>query len=638
MPQINVDKDPGWYGGAIDVTVTFGPNSRKAIITEDDRVPVLSEVLAYDRGPLATEDVPPGDPNTPGYVDRPFLAVTQDGRGNVFYDGGFPKFYNQSLMVGGAWPATPPTTFAALTAASKYLHNALNFVANKTEVAKGNRKILFVGNEVVSGSYPIKGSHYNPPGGQGGENGIYGFRDTFSAVAAVAGYVPTFYDRSDSPTGKLDLTFAYLSQFVAVIFLGSANTDKGTTYVTKQFSDELAYYRTQGYGVGIITDHNGAFFTDLQTAVTNSSVFCYDPNQIAQHFGTYFSGNVYRAPKNVGEIRAGLGGDHPLLANLSDSEFIFAGGSESLVMVETFAGNQVPVNQPKTYHLSTPGTHRINVLVQDNDGAVQVRPYRYDIIDPSNLLFQDARARTIGTTLTTLKKSFDLSLFYNVATPPTMSGYILRNNVRMGTFHLANNVMSTKFCSGGSGGFEYLPTDIVGYQIKDPFIYKVETTIQAFDRTELEKQWTQPSQIGKLLAATPDYSGIRSTEALRMFWQFANVQYRDVAGDPGNVFGIWPRVLSRVKRALSGSLSMCNNWVALTPADWAANKPTNPAEGDTAVVASTGMVYSWWITDGTGTWTASEETAAKFYTAGRLLRDIRTGDIYRIDATKLTKQ
>lgn len=630
MPQINVDKEPGWYGGAIDVTVTFGADSRKAIITEDDRIPVLSEVLAYDRGPLASGLPNPATPNAPGYVDRPFLAVTQDGRGNVFYDGGFPKFYNTNIKIknGGSWPAQLPTTFAGLDAAAKYLHNALRFISNKTKVNAGNNKILFVGNGVITSEYPLKGSYYDQlPGQKGPENG---FRDTFNCVSSIAGYAPTYYSADDAPNNKIDLTFEYLDQFAAVIFLGSGNSNPSSTYVTPRFSSELAYYRSLGNGVGIITDHNNAFYTDAVTAAANSGVFCYDPNQLAKNFGTFFSGDVDRNPVSVGAIRAALGGDHPLLANLGDNESIFAGGSESLVMVETFAANQVPVDQPKVFNLTTAGTHRINVLVQDNNGQVAVKPYRYDLIDPSSLFLLDQRARVVGQTYSSIKKSFDMILSYNIPNPPSMSGYVFRNAVRMGTFSMVNNAITIKYCSGNSGGFEFLPTDKVGFSIQFPFLYRVETVVQNVDRTQLVANWTQPAVLGKLLAATPDYTGMKTTEALRAFWQYCNAQYRDRFTGPGNVFGIWPRVLSRCKRGLSGPLGMCNLWVATNPADWTANKPANPAEGDSVIIATTNDVYTWWITNGTGAWELRSEKANALFGLARGVNNTRDNTIWII--------
>lgn len=45
--------------------------------------PALSEYIAYDT-------------LTPA---NPFIAVTQDGAGNVVYDGGFPKLYNQYAVL-----------------------------------------------------------------------------------------------------------------------------------------------------------------------------------------------------------------------------------------------------------------------------------------------------------------------------------------------------------------------------------------------------------------------------------------------------------------------------------------------------------------------------------------------------------
>jgi hypothetical protein len=627
MADVTVSPQPGYYGGEQTVVVTFPPDVRKAIITQDDVAPVLSEVLAYDQGPLYPNapphtGVPPGD-----IVARPFMAVTQDGRGNVVYDAGFPKYYN------GTMPSPRPTTFAMLTAAMKYLYNALNFIA-KPNVT---RKILFIGNTATGSPYDTKASLI-----AGNTYGAEGFRDTFELVAGLAGFTYDIRNVSDfGGLGKIDGTLTTFNQYSCVVVMCGANLAVGQTNITTQFSQELASYRAGGGGVMIITDHCDRIYTNLADAVANGSIFGGDATKVSQYYGTYFSGNVDRAPVLVSEIKSQLAlnggpGDHPLLNNMADTDSIYAGGSESLVMVETYASSQVDPLVTHSYFYDSAGVKRLNVLVQMEDGTVFVRPYRYDLIDPSDLMLRDARDRVTGPTLQTVKRGFDLHVFYNMASPPTMTGRVLRNGEPHGTFMLSNNVMTLKMCSGTDSTFNYLPTDRIGFAIEVPFIYTMETTIQALDVSMVNASWTRVAGLGTALLATPDYTGMGKKNAIKQLWEYSNLLYRDTSESTGNVYGIWPRVLTRIDRALKGIPGSCNLWIATNAADWAANKPVNPVEADTVIQADNNNVYTWWIKDGIGSWVTNTSKAAAFFYQGRKVVDKRGTGTWVIGANSTT--
>jgi hypothetical protein len=627
MADVTVSVPPGYYGGAQTVVVTFPANVRKAIITQDDVPPVLSEVLAYDQGPLYSSEppftgVPPGD-----IVDRPFLAVTQDGRGNVVYDAGFPKYYN------GTMPVPTPSSFATLTPAMKYMYNALKFIA-KPNVPK---KILIVGNTRTGENYDVKGS---------GSTGIpaSGFLDTFNVVLPMAGFTFDVKNVTDFPgTNMVDGTLSLFNQYCAVVVLCGHYCTAAEQFITEQFASELASYRANGGGVFIITDHLERIYTSLADATANSVGFGKDANRCAKYYGTYFSGAVDRAPVLVSEIKRQLSlnggsGNHPLLANLADTESIFAGGSESLVMVETYAAYQVNPANPQSYTFTQPGSHRLNVLVQMNDGTVFVRPFRYDLIDPSNLLLVDTRNRTISQTHQTVKRMFDLAMIYNIGSPPTLTGRVTRNGIPHGTFQLSNNVITLKMCSGNNTTFGFLPTDKIGFLIEVPFLYNVNTTVQALSLTALNASWTQLAGLGKELIALPDYTGLTKKDATLQFWQYANVQYRDEKETGGNAYGIWPRVLTRVGRALEGGAGSCKLWIATNTADWTANKPTNPVQADTVIQADNNKVYTWWVNDGVGAWALSTETASEFFGSGRLVVNTRnTAEVWQIGVGSTVK-
>lgn len=124
---------PGKYPETARMLIGYEGIS-KVTYTVNDLEPVVSEYITYD-----TLNPP-----------NPFIAVTQDGRGNVLYDGGFPKLYNGSMSSG--------TTFQTLSGSFKYFANALEWISNTEKVSEGNRNILILGDSNVGESYSIKGT------------------------------------------------------------------------------------------------------------------------------------------------------------------------------------------------------------------------------------------------------------------------------------------------------------------------------------------------------------------------------------------------------------------------------------------------------------------------------------------------
>ncbi len=80
MANVFVDTPPGFYLNPVDVNVSFGPEVKEVSLNMNGTPPSISKYISYD-----TLNPP-----------NPFIAITQDGNGNVIYDGGFPKFYNTS--------------------------------------------------------------------------------------------------------------------------------------------------------------------------------------------------------------------------------------------------------------------------------------------------------------------------------------------------------------------------------------------------------------------------------------------------------------------------------------------------------------------------------------------------------------
>lgn len=78
MTDISFDVPEGYYTTPFTATASFGPDVRAVQFSVNGAPPTVSKYIAYDTL------TPP----------KPFIAVTQDGKGNVVYDGGFPKLYN----------------------------------------------------------------------------------------------------------------------------------------------------------------------------------------------------------------------------------------------------------------------------------------------------------------------------------------------------------------------------------------------------------------------------------------------------------------------------------------------------------------------------------------------------------------
>lgn len=332
--HVNLDHKAGTYTTRQTVDWQASQAVDFVMFTINGLMPTLSEYVAYD-----TLNPP-----------NPFIAVTQDGRGNVVYDGGFPKFYN-------IYAPAPGTPFASLTGAFKYLHNALNFVSNKTKVNAGNRNVLILGDRVGDDAeyYTVKGSQN------------YGFRISFTNLFAIAGYNPVFKDINDY-SGTLNPTLAELDQYCAVLHMSSDYTT-ATGRFTKEGVAAMVAYREAGNGVILITDH-GPDIGDVNTAANGSyGAFFRTANQLVAEYGAYFSGNFDRTPVNVGFLRNTYG-NHFLYSGMTDADAIAAGPSESRVFIANYPRykpNELPVLQLED------GCYNIQILTRLKDGTVEIQ-------------------------------------------------------------------------------------------------------------------------------------------------------------------------------------------------------------------------------------------------------------------------
>jgi len=164
--NLYLEPTPGVYKTDQTINIKKNTTVKNVIYTTDGKAPTLAKYIAYD-------NLSPSNP---------FIAVVQDGKGNVVFDGGFPKFYNNQW---GNW-----TTYSSLSDTFKYFANVLNFIANPAKVSAGNKKILFLGDGTAS--YLINGT------------GEADFKKSINGICSVLGFIPTIMQSNNFANNIID--------------------------------------------------------------------------------------------------------------------------------------------------------------------------------------------------------------------------------------------------------------------------------------------------------------------------------------------------------------------------------------------------------------------------------------------------
>lgn len=632
MADIISSIEPGQYSSGQTLTLTFPPNTRRAIITRDDRSPVLTEILAYDTGYIEpvpslapTESNP--NPGTGPMVQRPFIAVTQDGRGNVTFDGGFPKFYNIHIknQNGGSFPPLPYTSWSQLPPAARYMNNCIRFCANPRKVLTGNKKILLLNTAKPTDTYNADLSLRESPSNALAEGC---FKDTFQGIAQLGGWDLTILGVS-AAGGKYDLDNTYFDQYAAVIFMGTfpynAPPTEAQFRISEKCAQALALFRTNGNGVIIITDHTNKNFVDINDAVNNSAVFAPDSNRVAKYFGAYFTGDVNRQPVSVGTIRAQLGengqpGDHILFEGLSDSDMIYAGGSESLTRPQLFDSDMVPHDQPWTTQFTTAGTYRVNVLVQLDDGTIITRPMRFVIINPGDITIQDTYARVVNNSSVTFKRTIDYSVSPGASVSQVLQGKIVVSGIHVGYFEtrVTDNKINTIYhpFSGAGTPMPLFDGKTLNFVITEPFEYTVSTLInRADDKTYFESSGS-PSTFVRAVSQHPYFVGIPENTFLSELASYADKSFGQTETLGDFILGMWWKVIGKGRLSFKNSpLLPCRMKVYPDQATWDANKPAVGSVGEAVIIANTNRLYYW--DNIPMQWSQHDSTAAGLFDTGR---------------------
>lgn len=437
MASMTPTPTPGPYLEGQDVHFTFSPDIVGVAYSTDGTPPSISKYIAYDN-------------LTPR---NPFIAVTEDGRGRVVYDGGFPKIYNGSAPPVGSG-------FNEFSGSYKYVYNVLKWIANQEKLAAGNNKILILGdsNVTMGESYSIKSTISNS------------FFTSLSRLCEAVGYVPTFKERSDYGA-ELNPTLAEMEQYCC-LFVLSSKFDK--SYITQNAVNDIVTYRENGNGIYILTDH-GPVIPDIATAGGNTTGFFATANKIAVRFGAFFSGDYARTPVNCGWLRQNYG-DHPLYNGILDSETVYAGASESRVVVTT-ANVFDPATMP-SIRVDKKGINTIQILAVLSDGPMITGRYVY-IVQGDEFVFVRVTNPTTGLVETNQGKIYadpagkaTAEMWVDGSTLGTVWGEILKNGKRIGELYYTTAGGSKVYWYAGS--LERTPirnADAIVQAIKIPFSY-----------------------------------------------------------------------------------------------------------------------------------------------------------------------
>jgi hypothetical protein len=428
--DIYLDPPAGIYQVPKTINVYLSNDVEDAIVTDDGTTPTLAEYIAYD-------DLDP--PN-------PFIAVVQDGRGNVAFDGGFPKLYN--FRHDPAW-----SSFNDLSASFKYVYNVLDFIANKDKVQAGNNKILILGDANTGDNYCIK------------ETATNDFYLSLEKLSEVSGY-EFVYRTTEDYGALLDPSYAFLEEHVAVVLFSTLNLTLGNGKLSSQAIANLVAFRENGNGIFIITDHG-----------SGSNGYYVTANQLASEYGAYFEGNHSRTPVNVGFLRTNYG-DHPLYNNLLDTEDIYADASESRVFITeypTYDNSTIP-----DQNLVTPGYTNYKFLIRDRSGNLQSLNYTYglqvaEIVDFLNEQGQVITSKNIG-----VSNRAQIDFQINDAGLGNIDGLVKRNGIVVGDVFFDGTSQEVQYYRHDGNKIIVDDGDIISVEITSPLQYTKNLQIERF--------------------------------------------------------------------------------------------------------------------------------------------------------------
>lgn len=169
MANLALSVAPGYYLEAQNASWVLGADVDFVSFTKDGPSPAISKYIAYDTL------TPP----------NPFIAVTQDGNGNVVYDGGFPKFYNNVAPPAGIdslFSMEYKGTRTAGATGNTYYYDA--FTDLQVTIAPGDRLVYDMLMDSADARVGIDAITANLPTGLGGPYN-YSLRDWGAQMSVI---------------------------------------------------------------------------------------------------------------------------------------------------------------------------------------------------------------------------------------------------------------------------------------------------------------------------------------------------------------------------------------------------------------------------------------------------------------------
>lgn len=429
-----LNPNPGIFTGSnISVNISTTPDIELFAITTDGIPPVIAKYIAYDNLSPA----------------NPFIATVEDGLGNILLDGGFPKWYNDNCN--SSW-----ATYSELSPVFKYLYDAIDFISNKTKVNNLNKKILILGDQEQELNYSIKD----------GGSGRGGFKLSIDTICRIKGYQPTYKTPIDYIANKLDANYQELDQYCCVLFFSSNWTN--SKLITNECIQSLIAYRENKNGIFFITDHGDRVLSSISEAIdTDNFGFYRTANYVISNFGCYFSGNYNRSPVNVGFLRNTYG-NHILWEKLNDSDYIYAGGSESKVVVTNFPTYRENYN----FTITEDGYTTIKILIRYLTGSIQSVVYTYGKNIPESIymlnylnepILEQHKSTFLRKQPANIKIEFDSDV----------TGMLKFDSIPIGTFNYNKLINKTtkQFYSGWSNNLTINSQHVLDVQILTPIQY-----------------------------------------------------------------------------------------------------------------------------------------------------------------------
>lgn len=197
-------------------------------------------------------------------------------------------------------------------------------------------------------------------------------------------------------------------------------------FMTDACISNLVNYRENGNGIFVITDH-GNDIADIGSDIPSHG-FIVTANYLVKNFGAWFSGNYNRKSVSVGYLRANYG-DHPLWANLTDDEKIYAGESESRVFIKEYTYYEA--NNLPTLSLTEDGYTTYKFLIELIDGTLLNESYTYGLSTAELVRFKNNVSQII-TEINTVFNNTDIYFDLIPGALGELSGLIKHNNMVIG--------------------------------------------------------------------------------------------------------------------------------------------------------------------------------------------------------------